>query len=845
MKISRKLSGGFTVLVLFIILVTLTAGIGFDQVNSKVEEVETDSLPLLLGATSQSRAALEAHSTQKDFLYASTAEKREQYREATLALTGQIAALVENERQLLSRQAPNPTNTAHLEETALILTSIEEYNSDVDTLASELNESDFLKDKLDGDLKSLTSIINMFIDDKAYANADTSTLLDALKEIDIAQLKTRLLVTCNLRAPLQHMQTPKEIAPLSDKILEELDRYANLVQNKEQIQEYEAFKKLLEDYPLLVIAFFKNEVADLPEPEKEAKRQELRAGLNRQATEIDRVLAELRGKWEELISVNTAILESLESLKEGIQRLDSALNVYLKTESAKALEKIDKVIMSNLKQAERLKNKCKTDLETATTDTIIKGLNSYSDELHKWFKLRDRINTETSSRLCDITTRITDLLQEKLTAVEADIHQAITAVEVASSTSLLILYSATGLAVLLAIILSVLLICNITRPIRQMSRSLEDLSRAQNLLVSFLENHLATGDWSSYCDVEISAQERETLNKLSERKDEIGQMSREGNIMSISFSGCIEATNQVITQVNHVLNEVASTVVELTKNASQLEAASQELADGATRQAANLEEVTSALHDLSSRVETNAAGATQAMNLSSEANTAGVKGTERMNNLVQKMEEINSATGEITNIVKTIDTIAFQTNLLALNAAVEAARAGSHGKGFAVVAEEVRSLAARSSKAAGETSSRIENIVNEIGSGNSMVGNTSAVLAEIVGYSRQVTTLSSEVAAASTEQSAGITQINKSLVEVDEITQHNAASAEETASSSQTLNYYAKKLQELTERFQLQPRSSEDFELDDLDSDNEAAELEYTANPLSLPAPDDFGASGF
>jgi methyl-accepting chemotaxis protein len=152
-----------------------------------------------------------------------------------------------------------------------------------------------------------------------------------------------------------------------------------------------------------------------------------------------------------------------------------------------------------------------------------------------------------------------------------------------------------------------------------------------------------------------------------------------------------------------------------------------------------------------------------------------------MDKLTVSMREIAGASEETQKIVKTIDEISFQTNLLALNAAVEAARAGEAGAGFAVVAEEVRNLALRAAEAAKNSSTLMTDIVGKIRAGELLVKTTNQEFVEIRTSSHKVVELMGGIAAASTEQSQGIEQINTAILELNTVTQRNAASAEELA----------------------------------------------------------------
>ncbi len=244
------------------------------------------------------------------------------------------------------------------------------------------------------------------------------------------------------------------------------------------------------------------------------------------------------------------------------------------------------------------------------------------------------------------------------------------------------------------------------------------------------------------------------------------------------------ALSRMLEEMNATLFNFAQKIYEVNEGIRQISIASQALSDGATSQAASIEEVTASLLEMGNRTNQNAQNATQAKDLSQAASNAAQRGHTQMQELTSAIEGITVRAEETKKVVKTIDDIAFQTNLLALNAAVEAARAGVHGKGFAVVAEEVRNLAARSAKAAGETAELIDNVVGEVRNGNELAQSTAGALNSIVEQVDKTSKLVVEIAAASNEQAQGLAQVNQGLEQIDHVTQQNTSSAEETASAS-------------------------------------------------------------
>ena len=215
----------------------------------------------------------------------------------------------------------------------------------------------------------------------------------------------------------------------------------------------------------------------------------------------------------------------------------------------------------------------------------------------------------------------------------------------------------------------------------------------------------------------------------------------------------------------------------------QISAASNTLAEGSTEQAASLEETAASIEEMSSMARGNAGHTQHARTAAAEARQTAEAGAGRVSAMQTAMNEIQTASQDITKILKTIDEIAFQTNILALNAAVEAARAGEAGMGFAVVAEEVRNLAQRCAAAAKETATKIEDSVNKSQQGVALSGEVAQNFTSIQTQIQTLDRLINDIATASTEQNEGITQVNIAIGEVDKVTQSNAAVAEECAAA--------------------------------------------------------------
>lgn len=248
-----------------------------------------------------------------------------------------------------------------------------------------------------------------------------------------------------------------------------------------------------------------------------------------------------------------------------------------------------------------------------------------------------------------------------------------------------------------------------------------------------------------------------------------------------SFRANLIATQTKLSEVFEQIREAADFIYN---SSQEIAAGNNNLSQRAEEQASSLEETASSMEELTGTVKNNADNANQANQVATSARQLATRGGDVVHRTVAAMGEINASSSKIANIIGTIDEIAFQTNLLALNASVEAARAGEQGRGFAVVATEVRNLAQRSAKAAKESRELIQNSQEKVQAGSSLVTESGRMLEEIVSSVQKVGDLVSEITAASREQADGIQQVNLAVSQMDEITQQNAALAEEASAAS-------------------------------------------------------------
>jgi len=270
------------------------------------------------------------------------------------------------------------------------------------------------------------------------------------------------------------------------------------------------------------------------------------------------------------------------------------------------------------------------------------------------------------------------------------------------------------------------------------------------------------------------------------------------------FARMRDDANTTTTQLTGIVRGIQVAADSINNAAQELAAGNSDLSRRTEQQAANLEEAAASMEELTSTVRQNAELARQA---DSEAHAAGaaVRETEQaMAQMATVMGEIDQSSARISEISTVIDGIAFQTNILALNAAVEAARAGEQGRGFAVVASEVRTLAQRAGVAAKEIKELIEDAAAKVQSGLAVTVQSEAAIARLAHASSRTNQLMSDIAAASKEQAAGIEQVNQVVVQMDQVTQQNAALVEEATAASRALEEQAQALTSSVSVFQIE-----------------------------------------
>ena len=407
--------------------------------------------------------------------------------------------------------------------------------------------------------------------------------------------------------------------------------------------------------------------------------------------------------------------------------------------------------------------------DKAVLDKLVNVRKAYVSARDGAMKAKATGNAEEADRLFEkeylpASTAYESLLQQMLDNQRKAIDQAAAQIDAVAAQSRNLLLLLAALVVAFGVAFAWWLTAGITGPIN------EAVALAQRV---------ADGDLTGH----------DGARGEDEAQDETGKLLQALRNMTRSLVG-------IVADVRRGTDMIATA-------SSQIAAGNLDLSSRTEQQASSLEETASSMEQLTGTVKQNADNAQQANQLAASASDVALRGGAVVADVVQTMSSIDASSKKIVDIIGVIDGIAFQTNILALNAAVEAARAGEQGRGFAVVASEVRNLAQRSAGAAKEIKALIDDSVGKVAAGTRLVGQAGGTMDEVVASIRRVTDIMAEISSASSEQTSGIMQINDAIVQMDNVTQQNAALVEQAASAAAAMQDQAAHLAQAVSIFKI------------------------------------------
>ena len=261
--------------------------------------------------------------------------------------------------------------------------------------------------------------------------------------------------------------------------------------------------------------------------------------------------------------------------------------------------------------------------------------------------------------------------------------------------------------------------------------------------------------------------------------------------------------NNALAEIESALRRVRLSANAISNGAQEISTASDNLARRTELQAATLEESAASMRDLNGVIDRTADFSMRTKDIIATANVDAGQSQAIVEKTVTAVSSIMDSSQQIGAIVGVIDEIAFQTNLLALNAGVEAARAGDAGRGFALVAMEVRALAQRSASAAKEINALIARASAEVTNGVELVAATGEAFERVKGQISRIDSGIADIAHQAIDQSATLKQVNNGLGAIDQMTQQNAAMAEQATAASHSLALESERLAQMVNEFQI------------------------------------------
>ena len=346
---------------------------------------------------------------------------------------------------------------------------------------------------------------------------------------------------------------------------------------------------------------------------------------------------------------------------------------------------------------------------------------------------------------------------------------------------------------------------------QQMDIAVHTIADAMESAAKGVFSHRVTGELHGDM-AKLKTSVNQSLEEIESAIDEItesAQAMSQGDLTRLingrhegELNDLQQALNSSIHHLAEMVQAIRRSATTVTDGANQISAGSNDLNQRTQTQTQSLIQTAASMEQMTASVQSNSQNATRASELAENAKQKTLNGVEIMQQTIEAMSDIESASQQINEIITLIDSVAFQTNLLALNAAVEAARAGEAGRGFAVVAGEVRNLAGRSADAANQIKQLITNTVGHIEKGNQLVNQSNQALQEIDQAISSVNEIVSEISTSTTEQATGISQVNHAISDMDQTTQNNAHLVEELTHHASDVNQQANELEKTVAGFQ-------------------------------------------